>query len=90
MKEISNKKVFLSSDADRGILVKFSKGKNKVLLSFWGNDDPKNVSFSKKEALDFCSYIMENTADEPLSESNIWDDAVKNMHKHLPETHFKK
>ena len=39
------KKVFTSSKADRGILVKISN--ERVMLSFWGNDNPKNISFSK-------------------------------------------
>jgi len=53
----NNKKVFVSSSSDRGILVKFLKN-DKVSLSFWGNDDPKNISYSKEEIEKFCEYIL--------------------------------
>lgn len=55
MKE--NKKVFTSSASDRGIMVKFLK-KGKVSLSFWGNDEPKNISYSETEIRELCEYIL--------------------------------
>ena len=80
MKENQNKKVFVSSKSDRGILVKFSKGKERVSFSFWGDDEPKNISFSAEEALELCEYIIQN-ADKKNEEhgTNIFDEAFKNM-----------
>tara|TARA_B100000959_G_C14847191_1_gene568550 strand:+ start:63 stop:335 length:273 start_codon:yes stop_codon:yes gene_type:complete len=82
------KKVFVSAASDRGILVKFSKNKEKVSISFWGNDDPKNISFSKEEALDICEYIMDNTRGVGTSKKNIFEKTYKNMKTILPETHL--
>ena len=36
---------------------KFLK-KGKVSLSFWGNDDPKNISYSETEIRELCEYIL--------------------------------
>jgi len=82
------KKVFVSSASDRGILVKFSKDKEKISISFWGNDDPKNIFFSKEEALDICEYIINNTREESTSQKNIFEKTYKNMKAILPETHL--
>ena len=82
------KKVFTSSKADRGILVKISN--ERVMLSFWGNDNPKNISFSKEEALGFCSYIIEMSSKSSVNYETIFDDAFSNMKRILPKTHFEK
>jgi hypothetical protein len=87
----TEKKVFLSSASDRGILVKFSKDKKKVSISFWGNDNPKNISFSKEEALDICEYILENARQQDgQQKENPFESAYKNMKNILPKTHFVK
>lgn len=85
------KQIFLSSSSDRGILVKFSKDKKKVSLSFWGNDQPKNISFSKEEALSLCKYIIENSVEQDAQQKeNPFESAYKNMKSVLPKTHFVK
>jgi len=83
-----DKKVFISSSSDRGILVKFSKDKEKVSISFWGNDNPKNISFLKEEALEICEYIIKNTANLDTSKKSIFEDTYKNMKRILPENHL--
>ena len=89
MKKNPNRKVFASSKSDRGILVKILD--KTVSLSFWGNDKPKNISFSKEEALDFCKYIQEEAGEKPvLTDQTIFDDAFSSMKRILPKTHFKK
>jgi hypothetical protein len=89
MRKSPNRKVFVSSKSDRGILVKVLD--KTVSLSFWGNDNPKNISFSKEEALDFCKYITEESSEKPpLTDQNIFDDAFSNMKRILPKTHFQK
>ena len=52
-----NKKIFVSSEEDRGVLVKFLK--DKVHLSFWGeeSDIPRKIVFSNDDFLEFCSDI---------------------------------
>ena len=57
MKKIK-KKFFESSTSDRGIHVKFQK--SKVVFSFWGNDEPRNISFTKEDALDMTNSILEH------------------------------
>jgi hypothetical protein len=88
MKKSPSKKVFVSSKSDRGILVKILN--QRVSLSFWGNDNPKNISFSKEEALDFCEYIVEETNEAPLTDQTMFDDAFSDMKRILPKTHFTK
>ena len=53
-----NKKIFVSSEEDRGVLVKFLK--NKTHLSFWGDeaDVPKKIVFSNDDVLELCTYII--------------------------------
>ena len=72
MKE--NKKVFTSSASDRGVMVKFLKS-GKVSLSFWGNDDPKNISYSETEMREFCEYILLELNKKDYNEDD--DDAKK-------------
>ena len=90
MKKSPNKKVFVSSASDRGILVKITNDKQKISLSFWGNDAPKNISFTQEEALDFCDHIINVINQKDDEEDNIFSTAFKNMTEQLPERHFKK
>jgi hypothetical protein len=76
MKE--NKKVFTSSASDRGIMVKFLK-KGKVSLSFWGNDEPKNISYSETEIREFCEYLISNEK-EHKNKPNILKDIKLEMY----------
>jgi len=89
MKKNPNKKVFVSSKSDRGILVKILD--QKVSLSFWGSDNPKNVSFSKEEAMDMCVYIIENIDESSLNESrDVFGEAYVDLRTILPDRHFEK
>jgi len=82
MKENQNKKVFTSSKSDRGILIKFSKEKERVSFSFWGNDNPKNISFSAEEALELCKYITQNAKKEnEVDEKSIFEKTFENIKK---------
>ena len=56
MKE-TNKKIFVSSQEDRGLLVKFLK--NKIHLSFCGDesDVPRKIVFSNDDFLELCSDV---------------------------------
>tara|TARA_Y100000588_G_C13765608_1_gene715916 strand:- start:330 stop:623 length:294 start_codon:yes stop_codon:yes gene_type:complete len=89
MKEI-DKKVFVSSNADKGVLIKFSKGKNRVSLSFWGDDKPSNISFTAEEALEMCEYIKQNIIKKPEAEKDIFQNTFENMKKMLPEPEYVK
>ena len=55
----ASKKIFVSSEEDRGVLVKFLK--NKTHLSFWGDeaDVPKKIVFSNDDILELCIYIID-------------------------------
>lgn len=55
----AEKKIFVSSKEDRGILIKFLK--NKIHLSFWGQeaDVPKDIAFSNEDILEICEHIVE-------------------------------
>jgi len=75
MKE--NKKVFVSSASDRGIMVKFLK-KGRVSLSFWGNDEPKNISYSETEAKELCEYILLGLSEKTYNKET---EDVKEMFK---------
>jgi len=54
----SNKKIFISSNEDRGILIKPLK--NKVSLSFWGADDdvPNKINFSHEDIQELGEYLL--------------------------------
>ena len=91
MKKSPNKKVFVSSKSDRGILVKILN--QKVSLSFWGDGNPKNISFSKEEALDLCAYVIENineqASDNDKEEAiTPFDEAHRNLKNLLPDRHL--
>jgi hypothetical protein len=62
----TNKKIFISSEEDRGVLVKFLK--DDVHLSFWGDeaDVPRKIVFSNEDILELCSYVSNelNTKEE--------------------------
>ena len=91
MKKNPNKKVFTSSSADRGIFVKFSNDKQKISLSFWGNDAPKNISFTQEEALEFCDHITSViNKEENKNNNNVFESTFETMRKRLPERHFVK
>ena len=53
-----NKKIFISSNEDRGIFVKISE--NKTCLSFWGDEEdaPREITFRDEDVLDLCNYII--------------------------------
>ena len=87
MKEV-DKKAFVSSNTDKGILIKFSKGKNRVSLSFWGDDKPNNISFTAEEALEICEYIKQNITKKPEVDKDIFQNTFENMKKMLPEPEF--
>jgi len=55
----AEKKVFISSEEDRGVLIKFLK--DKVRLSFWGNEEdiPKEIVFSNEDILELCTHVTE-------------------------------
>tara|TARA_R110002110_G_scaffold189013_2_gene397106 strand:- start:99 stop:365 length:267 start_codon:yes stop_codon:yes gene_type:complete len=80
-----SKKVFISSSSDRGVFVKFLKG--KVSLSFWGNDDPKNISYSEKEIRELCEYILTEIGREAVSERSeegMFNEVCKEMISRIP------
>ena len=60
----TDKKIFISSEEDRGIWVKFLK--NKIHLSFWGDesDVPRKIEFSNDDILAFCHYVSEKLSAE--------------------------
>ena len=60
------KKVFTSDKEDRGLFVKILK--NKVSLSFWGDDNPNKIALSNEEAKAMCSHILDNINKEELGE----------------------
>ncbi|MAH45252.1 hypothetical protein CMI37_05450 [Candidatus Pacearchaeota archaeon] len=60
----TEKKIFISSKEDRGILIKFLK--NKIHLSFWGGeaDIPKDIAFSNEDILEICEHIIESLRED--------------------------
>jgi len=67
----TEKKVFVSSQEDRGILVKFLK--DEVRLSFWGEetDSPRDIAFSKKDILEICKHITDNLQDDDYPQETL-------------------
>ena len=92
MKKNPNRKAFTSSKSDRGILVKILD--KTVSLSFWGDNNPKNIVLSEEEALGLCAYIIESVSkqrEEKGSDSKKitpFSEAYRGMNAILPDRHL--
>ena len=84
MKE-TNKKIFVSSQEDRGVLIKFLK--DKVHLSFWGeeSDVPRKIVFSNDDILKFCSDVSSELNKQDKSEKGYVTDLLNEMNSRNDE-----
>lgn len=80
----NNRELFVSSNSDSGIYVKILK--NKVVFSFWGDEDPRCISFSKEDAARIAGYIAENTHDTEEDDlgADIFSETFLEVQKRIP------